>query len=83
MNSLAPLAWIAGLMTFFFLSIWMAVRLIRWAKRGSQGASLLGWGMGLPAAGVNPIPPPQEKIEEVARNIQGRKNSDAADPDEP
>jgi hypothetical protein len=80
-SSLVPLAWIFGSTLFFFISIWIAIRLIRWAKKGSKGATLLGWGMGLPAAGVNPIPPPQVKIEELTREIQGRKNSDSADPD--
>jgi hypothetical protein len=81
MDALVPVAWIVGSTVFFCFIVWIAVRLIRWARRGSKGAALLGWGMGLPAAGVNPIPPPQEKIEELTREIQGRKNSDSADPD--
>ena len=81
MNSLEPLAWIAGLLLFFALSLWVAVRMIRWAKRGSKGAALLGWGMGLPAAGVNPVPPPQVQIEKVTREIDRRKNSDSSDPE--
>jgi hypothetical protein len=82
MNALEPVAWFVGSALTFFVVVWLAARLIRWAKQGSKGASLLGWSMGLPAAGVNPIPPPQERIEEVTRDIQGRKNSDSADPDE-
>lgn len=83
MNSIAaPLAWTIGLTALFFSSVWLATRLVRWAKKGSKGASFLGWGMGLPAAGLNPIPPPQERIEEATREIQGRRNSDSADPEE-
>jgi hypothetical protein len=82
MKSLEPAAWIAGVFIFICLFIWTAVRLVRWAKSGSKSTELLGWGMGLPAAGVNPLPPPQEHIQEVTRDIQGRKNSDAADPDD-
>jgi hypothetical protein len=83
MKSLVPLAWVAGSALFAGLLLWMAIRMIRWAKRGSKGASLLGWGLGLPAAGINPQPPPQVQIEKLTRDIQGRKNSDSADPDEP
>lgn len=82
MKSLEPLAWILGLLGFFALSLRAAISMIRWAKKGSKGAALLGWGMGLPAAGVNPVPPPQIQIEKVTREIQRRKNSDSADPEE-
>lgn len=82
MTALEPLAWIAGLTLFFLLSVWLAVRLIRWARKGSKGASLLGWGMELPAAGMNPIRPPQERIEEVVHDIQGRRNSNSSGADE-
>jgi hypothetical protein len=81
MNSYVPLAWIAGSALFLVLSIWIAVRLIRWAKRGSKGASLLGWGMTLSATAVSPQPPPQEMIEALTRDVQGRKNSDSSAPD--
>jgi len=81
MNALEPAAWFAGSVLSFFIFVWMAMRLIRWAKRGSKGASLLGWSMGLPAARANPMPPPQQRIEEATREVQGRKSSDTADPD--
>jgi hypothetical protein len=82
MRALESLAWIVGSTSVFFVFVWMAVRLVRWAKRGGRTASLLGWSMGLPAAGANPIPPPQERIEEATREVQGRKSSDAVDPDD-
>jgi hypothetical protein len=82
MKSLEPLAWLLGLLLLFSLSLWAGIRMIRWAKRGSKGAALLGWGMGLPAAGVNPVPPPQVQIEKVTREVDRRKNGDSSDPDE-
>lgn len=81
MNSYAPLIGIAASILFVCLSIWIAIRMIRWAKKGSAGTSLLGLGMGLPAAGINPLPPPQEQIEELTLEIQGKKNSNSSDPD--
>jgi hypothetical protein len=83
MKALEPLAWIVGLTTFIVLLFWIGSRLMRWARTRSKATDLLGLGMALPAAGVNPQPPPRIKIEEVARDIQGRKNSDTADPDKP
>jgi len=83
MKMLEPLAWIVGLTLFVALLFWMAARLIRWARKGYKATDLLGLGMALPAAGVNPQPPPKILIEEVTRDIQGRKNSDSADPDKP
>ncbi len=74
------IVWILTSAALAFVSVWIVVRLVGWAKRGSKGASVLGWAIGLPAAGINPIPPPQEHIAEVTRDIQGKKNSDAADP---
>ena len=82
MKALIPAAWFVGVILFIWFACWTASRLIRWAKRGTKSGSLIGWSLGLPAAGVNPIPPPQEQIEEVTRDVQGRKNSDSAAPDE-
>ena len=81
MNSLMELTWTLGSAGFLVLFLWIALRLIRWAKKGSRGASMIGWGMGLPAAGANPIPPPQENIEEVAQDIESRRSSSSADSD--
>ena len=80
MNSPMPLVWALGIASMVMF-VWIALRLIRWAKKGSRGAAMLGWGMGLPAAGANPIPPPQEKIEEVAQDIGSRRSSSSADSD--
>lgn len=66
------------------LSVWMGVRLMRWAKKGTKAAALAGMGMGLPAAllGANPQPPKEIQIEEVAGQINRRKNADSGDPKE-
>jgi predicted phage tail protein len=83
MSFLIPLALILGITAAIVLTFWLAARMIRWARRGTKSGALFGLGMSLPAAGINPQPPPQIKIEEVKRDIQGRKNSDSADPDNP
>jgi hypothetical protein len=75
--------WIAGLTLAIVLSFWIAARMIRWARKKTRATDLLGLGMALPAAGVNPQPPPRIQIEELTREIQGRKNADSADPDKP
>jgi hypothetical protein len=81
MKALMPLAWILGLTFGIVFFGWIAMRMVRWARRGSKGTSLLGLGMAIPSAGITPQPPPQVQIEQVKRDIQGRKNSDSADPD--
>jgi hypothetical protein len=81
MKLLVPLAWIVGLTLFVTLIGWLASRVIRWARSGSRSTNLLGLGMSLPAAGINPQPPPQEFIEEMTREIHGKKNSNTGDPD--
>ena len=80
MSSLVPLAWIVGLTLFVVLLGWTAKRMIRWARRRSRSTDLLGLGMSLPAAGINPQPPPQQFLEEMTHEIYGKKNSDSADP---
>jgi hypothetical protein len=80
MNLLEPAAWIVGLTCGLLFFIWIGIRAIRWAKRRSRGTDILGLALGLPAAGMNPVPPPQEFIDDVRADIQIRRNSDAADP---
>jgi hypothetical protein len=80
MSSLAPLFLICGFTLFIVGSIWMAIRLVRWAKRGTKSGSLLGLAMVLPSAGANPQPPPQVYIEEVAKESRLKKGSASGDP---
>lgn len=76
MDLLEPLMWIGGLMAGIALPIWMAMRAIRWAKRGSKRSSLLGLGMDL----ANPTPPTRFHLEEIESEMHGKKRSDSADP---
>lgn len=71
-----PLMWIGALAVGIALAVWMAVRAIRWAKRGSKSASLLGLGMDL----ANPTPPPRAHLEEIDSEMHGKKRSDSSDP---
>jgi hypothetical protein len=45
MNVLTPLARIIGSTFVIVSSIWIASRMIRWARKGSKGTDLLGLGM--------------------------------------
>lgn len=75
--------WTSIAVLFVCLAAWIGVLLMRWARRGSKGAALFGLGMGLPAAllNANPQPPKQIQIEEVAGQIQRKKDSDSGDPE--
>jgi len=81
MDFLLRFSAILGGVLFIWFLIWAAVRAVRWAKRKSMATDLLGLGIGIPAAGVNPQPPPQLYLEEMSEEIQGRKSSDTAGPD--
>jgi hypothetical protein len=81
MNACAPLVGIVISMFIVISMLWIGVWMIRWAKKGSKGASLIGLGMGFPAAGVNPQPPKEIQIEELTNEIHGKKNSDSSDSD--
>jgi hypothetical protein len=74
MNSMGSplLAAIASLAVL--LLVWLMVRAIRWAKRGSKGASML-------AAAAFPFPeqpPPNEQIERANRL---KKDVESGDPE--
>ena len=45
MDVLTPLALIAGLTFSLAIVVWGGARLLRWARRGSKGAALLGMGL--------------------------------------
>ena len=74
------LTWIITSTAFFFFLVWLAVRAIRWAKRRSTAADVLGLGMSLPSAMIDPESQPQKRVEEVTKDIQRRKDSGGADP---
>lgn len=76
--------WTVAGVVFVYLAIWIGMRLMRWAKKGSKSTALFGLGMGLPAAllDANPQPPKEIQIEEVAAEIYRKKNADSGDPEE-
>ena len=76
-NSWPVIAWIAGSVLFFILAIWIAVRMIRWARRGTKGTALFGMALEIPAAGINPQPPPRFHIQELENEIQGKKSAES------
>ncbi|HEY0801216.1 MAG TPA: hypothetical protein VGD54_10255 [Steroidobacteraceae bacterium] len=55
---------------------------IRWARKSSRRGAFAAWGMQLFGAGMNPLPPPQEQIEEVARQTKIKKASESGDPED-
>ena len=54
---------------------------IRWARKSSKRGAILGWGLQLMGAGINPLPPPQERIEEAGRQTKIKKQSESGDPE--
>jgi hypothetical protein len=62
--------------------IGVAVLAVRWARRSSRRAAFLGWGLQFLGAAVNPVPPPQIKLEEVNRQVRIRKDAESGDLEE-
>jgi hypothetical protein len=77
------LPWVVTATAFFFLLVWLGVRAIRWSKRRSTAADVLGLGMSLPGAMIDPESQPQKRVEEVKKDTQRRKDSGGADPNRP
>lgn len=61
--------------------IGVAVLAVQWARRSSRRAAFLGWGLQFLGAAVNPVPPPQIKLEEVNRQAR-RKDAESGDLEE-
>jgi hypothetical protein len=61
--------------------IGIAVLAVRWARKSSQRAAFLGWGLQFLGAGVNPVPPPQVQLEEVNGQARIKKDAESGDPD--
>jgi hypothetical protein len=60
--------------------IGISVLAVHCARKSSRRAAFLGWGLQFLGAGVNPVPPPQVKIEDV--NLQSRIKKDAESGDD-
>jgi len=70
-----PFIWVCVLVVCAVSFIWLAVRAIRWAKKGSKGGSML-------AAAAFPFPdqpPPQEQVEQQNRL---KKDAESGDPED-
>jgi hypothetical protein len=72
MDHSSGLLWTCGAILALLLLAWLMVRAIRWAKKGSKGASML-------AAAAFPFteqPPPNEQIERINRIKKGTETGD-------
>jgi hypothetical protein len=69
MNDAESLTWMLTVVAFVVTAIWLAVRSVRWAKKGTKGGAML-----VALAFPNPDqPPPQQQVEEQTRR---RKDSE-------
>jgi hypothetical protein len=59
----------------------VAVLFVRWARKSSQRAALLGLGAELLGAGMNPQPPAFVQLEEVNRQTRIKKESESGEPE--
>jgi hypothetical protein len=74
MNKLNQLLWICGAPLATCAFVWLAVRAIRWAKKGTRAGSML-------AAAAFPFPdqpPPHEQVENANRL---KKDAESGDPE--
>lgn len=72
MNRLSGLLWTLSAILSLVLLTWLMVRAIRWARKGSKGASML-------AAAAFPFPeqpPPNEHVERINRLKKGAETGD-------
>jgi hypothetical protein len=69
-------------MAFILGIVGVGVLAIRWTRKSSKRAALLGLGLQFLSALVIPVPPPQIQIEEVKNKVRLKKDSEAADPKE-
>jgi hypothetical protein len=72
MSDAGGLLWTGSAILAVFVLTWLMVRAIRWAKKGSKGASML-------AAAAFPfpeLPPPNEHVERINRLRKGAESGD-------
>lgn len=69
---------VAALLGFFAFGSGKAVR---WARKGSPAATVIGWALLFLSAGMNPQPPPQEQVEEANRQKRLKKDAQSGDPE--
>lgn len=69
---------VAALLGFFALG---SSKAVRWARKGSPAATVIGWALLFLSAGMNPQPPPQEQVEEANRQKRIKKDAESGDPE--
>jgi hypothetical protein len=75
MSNVEPMMWLFTMAVAVIGAIWLAVRSVRWAKKGTKGGAML-----VALAFPNPDrPPPQQQVEEQTRR---KKDSESGDPPE-
>ena len=75
---------VALMSIFAFLAalVGTAVIAIRWKRKSSRRAALLGLGLELLGAGMYPLPPAHIQLEEVTRRTKIKKDSETGEPEE-
>jgi hypothetical protein len=66
-------------LVFILGLILVSVLAIRWARKSPRRAAFLGWGLQFLGAGMNPQPPPQERLEAVSRQTKIKKDAESGD----
>jgi hypothetical protein len=61
--------------------VYGAARGVRWGRKGSPAAAVIGWALLLFSSGMNPQPPPQEQVEEANRQRKIKKEAESGDPE--
>jgi hypothetical protein len=73
MTNLEQLLWTCVALLFAAFIVWLAVRAVRWAKKGTKAASML-------AAAAFPfpeLPPPHEQVEHANRLKKDAESGDS------
>ena len=78
MEKLLPLLVVLVFMLGF---IGVAVLAVRWKRKSSRRAALLGLGLQFLSAFVVPVPPPQVQLEEVKAQARIKKDAESGDPE--
>jgi hypothetical protein len=78
--------WAVGITLALAALLWIAfragIRTVRWARKGSPAATVVGWALLFLGAGTNPQPPPQEQVEQANRQRKIKKEAESGDPED-
>jgi hypothetical protein len=67
--------------TILLLLMWLLAKTVRWARKGSAAASMVGWALMFLAPGLNPQPPPQIQVEDAGKQKYLKKTAESGDPE--